>query len=177
MKQLTVAQRVATLELSPGAHPRARELALQWRAALKNDSQLVNKALRYFRTQPFFYTLRPPLYLNDPVDEFLFESRRGFCEHYAAAFTVLMRAAGIPARIVTGYQGGDINPLGDYLIVRQRDAHAWSEVWLANRGWVRVDPTAAVSPQRIEQGMEATIPNSIGPEVFNFMPGTGLAQI
>ena len=177
MKRMTTAQREAALRLPDGAHPRARELAARWRGEATNDAQLIETALRYFRTQPFFYTLRPPLLLNDPVDDFLFGTRRGFCEHYASSFTVLMRAAGIPARVVTGYQGGDVNPLGNYMIVRQRDAHAWSEVWLESRGWVRVDPTAAVSPQRIEQGMDAAIPNQIGPEVFNFAPSGRLAQI
>jgi hypothetical protein len=92
------------------------------------------------------------------VDEFLFETRRGFCEHYASAFVFLMRAAGVPARVVTGYQGGEMNPLGDYLIVRQSEAHAWAEVWLEGRGWQRVDPTAAVSPARIEVGVAAALP-------------------
>jgi hypothetical protein len=93
------------------------------------------------------------LLADNVVDEFLFKTRRGFCEHYASAFTVVMRAAGLPARVVTGYQGGEINPLGDYLLVRQSDAHAWSEVWLEGSGWVRVDPTAAVAPERIERGL------------------------
>ena len=177
MKRMTPEHRQATLALPQGAHPRARQLAALWRNEVTTDAQLVEKALQYFRSQPFFYTLRPALLLNDPVDEFLFDSRRGFCEHYASSFTVLMRAAGISARVVTGYQGGDVNPLGDYIIVRQRDAHAWSEVWLDDHGWVRVDPTAAVSPQRIEQGMDATIPNPIGPEVFQFTPGARMAQI
>jgi hypothetical protein len=87
------------------------------------------------------------------MDEFLFETRRGFCEHYASAFTLVMRAAGVPARVVTGYQGGEFNPLGGYLIVRQSDAHAWSEIWIEGRGWLRVDPTAAVAPERIERGL------------------------
>ena len=177
MKRMTTGQREAALRLPKDAHPRARELAGLWREEVTSDAQLVEKSLHYFRTQAFFYTLRPPLLLNDPVDDFLFGTRRGFCEHYASSFTVLMRAAGIPARVVTGYQGGDVNPLGNYMIVRQRDAHAWSEVWLEGRGWVRVDPTAAVSPQRIEQGMDAAIPHQIGPEVFNFAPSGRLAQI
>ena len=177
MKHMTLEQRVEALALAPRTHPRARKLALQWRSEVANDAQLVDKALSYFRTQPFFYTLNPPLLIGDVVDEFLFESRRGFCEFYAAAFTVLMRAAGIPTRIVTGYQGGDLNPLGDYVIVRQRDAHAWSEVWLEGRGWVRVDPTAAVSPERIEQGLETTLPNPLIPEVFQLSPGTKLASV
>ena len=177
MKRMTPEQQDAALRLADGAHPMARELAASWREETTNDSEVVERALQYFRSRPFFYTLRPSLLLNDPVDDFLFDTRRGFCEHYASSFTVLMRAAGIPARVVTGYQGGDVNPLGDYIIVRQRDAHAWSEVWLDERGWVRVDPTAAVSPQRIEQGMDAAIPNQIGPEVFNFAPSGRVAQI
>ena len=92
---------------------------------------------------------------HDSVDDFVFNTQRGFCEHYASAFTFLMRAAGIPSRVVTGYQGGFYNSVGDYWVVRQSDAHAWSEVWLAGRGWVRVDPTAAVSPQRVELGSRA----------------------
>ena len=109
-------------------------------------------ALRLFREAPFYYTLQPPPLGSEGIDDFLFRSRSGFCEHYAGAFVFLMRAAGVPARVVTGYQGGESNPLGDYLIVRQADAHAWAEIWLAGQGWVRVDPTAAVAPERIEDG-------------------------
>lgn len=153
----------AARALPPGMHPKARELARAWREALGDDDAIVAEALAYFRSQSFVYTLTPPLAEGDFVDEFLFGTRSGFCEHYAAGFTVLMRAAGIPARVVTGYQGGELNPLGDYLIVRQRDAHAWSEVWLGERGWVRVDPTGAVAPNRIELGMDAAIPPAMGP--------------
>jgi hypothetical protein len=92
------------------------------------------------------------------VDEFLFQTRRGFCEHFASAFVFLMRAAGVPARVVTGYQGGEMNPMGNYLLVRQSEAHAWAEVWLREAGWVRVDPTAAVSPARIQVGLAAAVP-------------------
>jgi hypothetical protein len=113
-----------------------------------------------YREQPFVYTLRPGALADNPSDRFLFETRRGFCEHYASSFVLLMRAAGIPSRVVTGYQGGEANPVGDYLIVRQSDAHAWAEVWLENRGWVRADPTAAVSPARIELGLHAAIADS-----------------
>ncbi|MFN2308724.1 MAG: DUF3488 and DUF4129 domain-containing transglutaminase family protein [Gammaproteobacteria bacterium] len=130
---------------------RVRTLARAWRRAAADDRAVIAAALGHFRQQPFVYTLEPPLLGSDPVDGFLFETRRGFCEHYAAAFTLLMRAAGLPARIVTGYQGGEVNPVGDYLIVRQSDAHAWSEVWLDDAGWVRVDPTAAVAPERVER--------------------------
>ena len=106
----------------------------------------------YLRSQPFFYTLTPPRLGEQPVDEFLFDTREGFCEHYASAFTLMMRAAGLPARIVTGYQGGELNGVGGYYIIRQSDAHAWTEVWLEGRGWVRVDPVSAVAPERVALG-------------------------
>ncbi|MCW8944647.1 MAG: DUF3488 and transglutaminase-like domain-containing protein [Sedimenticola sp.] len=139
------------LQLPDNITPRMRDLVRQWRSQNTSDLALVNQSLRYFRSEPYYYTLTPPLLGNNPVDQFLFDSRRGFCEHYATSFTSLMRIAGIPARVVTGYQGGELNPLGNYLIVRQSDAHAWSEVWLEESGWTRVDPTAAVAPERIEQ--------------------------
>lgn len=163
LRQVSTEEQTAALALPAGMHPRARELALGWRLELDDEEAIVSRALAYFREQPFVYTLSPPLLENDSVDEFLFETRSGFCENFASSFAVLMRAAGIPARIVTGYQGGELNPLGDYLIVRQRDAHAWTEVWLGGRGWVRVDPTGAVSPNRIALGMDAAIPPTIGP--------------
>lgn len=138
-------------------NPRTYELAQRLRAELASDAAMVERVLTMFREQQFFYTLEPPVLGAHAVDEFLFETRRGFCEHYASSFTALMRAAGIPARVVTGYMGGDINELGGYLVVRDSDAHAWSEVWLAGRGWVRVDPTAAVAPSRIELGIESAL--------------------
>jgi len=153
---ITKRQYRLALQLPPGKHPRARALAAQWQAA--HPEAVVKRALQYFNEQPFVYTYTPDLLLNDPIDEFLFETRNGFCEHYAAAFTVLMRAAGIPARIVTGYLGGNFNPIGNYLIVRQRDAHAWSEIWLPDKGWIRIDPTNAVAPIRVEQGIESALP-------------------
>ncbi len=154
------------LALPQGAHPTSRALAKRWRRESRGEQAYIQRVLAHFRQQPFYYTLRPPLLGGDTVDEFMFSSRRGFCEHYAAAFTVFMRAAGIPARIVTGYQGGEYNPLGQYLVVRQRDAHAWVELWLEGSGWVRVDPTAAVSPSRIELGMDAAIPQPLGPPLL-----------
>lgn len=163
LSRVSIEEQTAALALPAGMHPRARALAAAWREELGDDQAMVARALSYFGTQPFVYTLTPPLLKNDPVDEFLFDTLSGFCENYASSFAVLMRAAGIPARIVTGYQGGELNPLGDYLIVRQRDAHAWTEVWLENRGWVRVDPTGAVSPNRIQIGMDAAIPPTMGP--------------
>ena len=142
----------------------ARELVRSWKRAGHTGREIVDLALTYFRTEPFYYTLNPPLLsMDDPVDDFLFNVRKGYCEHYASAFAFLMRAAGIPARVVVGYQGGEPNPVGDYLIVRQSDAHAWAEVWLAERGWVRVDPTAAVSPLRIERGAGAVSGREGGP--------------
>jgi transglutaminase-like putative cysteine protease len=132
-----------------------RAVALGRELAARNSRPegVVREMLQMFRNQPFEYTMQPPLLADNAVDEFLFSTRRGFCEHYASAFTVVMRAAGIPARVVTGYQGGEFNPYGGYLIVRQSDAHAWSEVWIDGRGWLRVDPTAAVAPERIERGL------------------------
>ena len=162
LTQISIEERAAALALPEGMHPKARALALEWRETIDDDAAIVERALEYYRLQPFVYTLSPPALQNDPVDEFLFDTRSGFCESYAASFAVLMRAAGIPARIVTGYQGGELNPLGEYLIVRQRDAHAWTEVWMQGRGWVRIDPTGAVSPNRIELGMDGAIPARIG---------------
>ncbi|MEL7298613.1 MAG: DUF3488 and transglutaminase-like domain-containing protein, partial [Pseudomonadota bacterium] len=143
--------------LPSGGNADARALAAQLRAASSSNSDYVNRVLRYFREQPFYYTLTPPALGRNSVDEFLFRTRRGFCEHYASSFTFMMRAAGIPARIVAGYQGGERNPLSDHWTVRQSDAHAWSEVWLAGRGWTRIDPTAAVAPSRIEQNLESAL--------------------
>jgi transglutaminase-like putative cysteine protease len=151
--ELAPAQRRQALALPARDNPRARALAERWAAEHADPADRVDAALQMFRAQPFAYTLTPPKLDRDPVDEFLFDTRRGFCEHYASAFAMLMRAAGVPARVVTGYQGGEFNPLGGYLLVRQSDAHAWTEVWLAGRGWVRVDPTAAVAPERIEGGL------------------------
>lgn len=149
---LGMAPRHAGLELPDGVNPRTRELAETWRAETGSDQALIDRAMQFFNTEEFVYTYNPEPLGRHEVDEFLLETRRGFCEHYASAFTFLMRAAGIPARVVTGYQGGYYNRLGDYLLVRQSDAHAWSEVWLEDRGWVRVDPTSAVNPSRVELG-------------------------
>lgn len=152
---------------------RVVELAQRWRNSARSERAVIDLALDYFKTQPFVYTLEPPLLGVNPIDEFLFETRRGFCEHYAAAFTLLMRAAGLPARVVTGYQGGELNPLGGYLIVRQSDAHAWVEVWLAASGWVRIDPTAAVAPERIQRGIDLDLARYGDAVRFQF-DGTGL---
>jgi len=134
-------------------NPRTVQLAKELRGAHPDDMEFVRAVLAMFAQQPFFYTLSPPKLGNHPVDEFLFGTRRGFCEHYASAFAALARAAGIPARVVTGYQGGTRNPYADYWIVRQSDAHAWDEVWIDGRGWLRIDPTSAIAPQRVEAGL------------------------
>ena len=146
------------LVLPSRSNPRTRELISNWLFQGINGEAMVARVLRHFRTEEFFYTFEPPLLDNNPVDEFLFITKRGFCEHYASAFTVMMRAAGIPARVVTGYQGGEINPVDGVFTVRQSEAHAWAEVWLRGRGWTRVDPTAAVSPARIERGLQGALP-------------------
>ncbi|TCO75683.1 transglutaminase TgpA family protein [Chromatocurvus halotolerans] len=141
-------------QLPEGSNPRTRALAESLYRDTGNDAEYVQRVLALFRQQPFRYTLQPPLLDNNSMDQFLLETRAGFCEHYAYAFAVLMRAVGVPARVVSGYQGGEINPVNGTVIVHQFDAHAWNEVWLEDRGWVRVDPTAAVSPARIEFGLE-----------------------
>jgi transglutaminase-like putative cysteine protease len=152
---LSAAERADALQLPPAVSPRVRTLAEGWRARHGEPTAVARAALGHFRDEKFVYTLQPPLLGDDPVDEFLFESRRGFCEHYASAFVTLMRAAGVPARVVLGYLGGEHNAAGDYLIVRQSDAHAWAEIWDERTGWRRVDPTAAVAPERVELGINA----------------------
>lgn len=142
----------------PANNPRTRALAEEWRRELGKDEYVIRRMLDHFRREAFTYTLNPPLLGENSVDQFLFDTRRGFCEHFASSFVVAMRAAGIPARVVTGYQGGEPNPVDGYLIVRQSDAHAWAEVWLEGRGWVRVDPTAAIAPNRIEAGLASAVP-------------------
>ena len=145
------------LRLPEAGNSRARQLARQWRREAGSDRAFVERLLRWFRDEPFYYTLEPPPLGNEPVDEFLFDSRRGFCEHYSSAFTFMLRAAGIPARVVVGYQGGEPSELGGHLLVYQYDAHAWSEAWLPGEGWVALDPTAAVAPERIEFGLREAL--------------------
>lgn len=146
------------LRLPSSQNPQARTLAQRWRDDDGRPASIIAKAQALFGKE-FSYTLQPPLLGENSIDEFLFRTQRGFCEHYAGAFVFLMRAAGIPARVVSGYQGGEFNPLDGYLVVRQSDAHAWAEVWLEGRGWVRFDPTAWVSPSRIETGIADALPS------------------
>jgi transglutaminase-like putative cysteine protease len=148
--------------LPDGSNPRTAELAQTMRAAAGSDRSYVDAVLEMLNEEEFYYTLEPPPLGSDPVDRFLFSTRRGFCEHYASAFSVLMRSVGIPSRIILGYQGGEVNPLGGHLIVRQSDAHAWTEVWLDGIGWRRVDPTAAVAPERVEMGASEAAFDGIG---------------
>lgn len=152
----SVSDRHDNLQL-PRRNPRTLEFARELRGRAPSDRAFIAEVLDWFRRESFVYTLAPPLLEGDTIDAFLFETRRGFCEHYAAAFVVLLRAAGIPARVVTGYQGGEINPNGGYMIVRDSDAHAWAEA-LLDGTWQRFDPTAAVAPSRIERGLGAALP-------------------
>jgi transglutaminase-like putative cysteine protease len=139
-------------DLPENRNLRTLELSRRMRDEAPDDEAFITNVLEKFNNEEFFYTLDPPALGSNPVDRFLFDTRRGFCEHYASAFAVMMRAVGIPSRVVLGYQGGEMNPMGDYMIVRQADAHAWTEAWLPGRGWYRIDPTAAVAPERIESG-------------------------
>lgn len=153
---LSFRQREKGLQLPDQVSRRTRDLVEEWLTdyGRNNPRAVIDAALRHFNQQPFVYTLTPGQLGTDPVDQFLFETRRGFCEHFAGSFAVMMRLAGIPTRIVLGYQGGEWNPLAGHWVVRQSDAHAWNEVWLEQQGWVRIDPTAAVAPERIEQPID-----------------------
>ncbi|HEU4441278.1 MAG TPA: DUF3488 and transglutaminase-like domain-containing protein [Burkholderiales bacterium] len=148
------------LRLPADANPRASALAAQWRAESAGDEAVVARAIQFLQRGRYAYTLEPALTGRHSVDDFLFDTREGFCEHFSSAFVFLMRAAGIPSRVVTGYQGGELNPVDNIITVRQSDAHAWAEVFLGPRGWVRIDPTAAAVPGRVESGMARAVPQS-----------------
>ncbi len=171
LEGLTEWERQFYVTLPAGSSPRASAMAQQWRAESTSDAEYTNRLLRWLNEEEFYYTLEPPLLGQHTVDDFLFRTRRGFCEHYASSFAFLLRAAGIPARIVAGYQGGQLNPIGNHLQVRQYDAHVWVEAWLPEQGWVELDPTAAVAPARIEQGLEQALAG------FNEQTETGLAAV
>ncbi|MBQ0713041.1 MAG: DUF3488 domain-containing transglutaminase family protein [Porticoccus sp.] len=153
-------RRATELHIPRGYNPRTVELAQRWRREISHDKALVRKVLGLYN-EKFVYTLQPPLLGKHSVDEFLFDTQRGFCEHFSSSFVFFMRAAGIPARVVAGYQGGERHP-DNYLLVRQYDAHAWAEVWIAGEGWIRVDPTAAVAPERIEANLEEALRDKEG---------------
>lgn len=171
-------ERTRALHLPPSAAPRARAEVALWRATHGDDDRaIIQEALRQFAGEPYRYTLQPPRLQDDTTDRFLFETQAGYCEHYASAFAVLMRAAGIPSRVVTGYQGGAWQTRGEYLRLRNADAHAWNEVWLDGEGWVRVDPTAAIAPERIEQGITG-LATDTGEEIPGFLRrGDGLSWL
>ncbi len=140
----------------PTHNPRTLALGKQWRQSINNDQKIITMALDNYRLNDFYYTRQPGTMVDNPSDQFLFDKKRGFCEHYASSFVLLMRAADIPARVVTGYQGIEKNEVGNYYVVRQSNAHAWAEVWLEDKGWIRVDPTAAIPADHIEADIFAT---------------------
>ncbi|HYK25284.1 MAG TPA: DUF3488 and transglutaminase-like domain-containing protein, partial [Steroidobacteraceae bacterium] len=150
--------RARDLRLPRGRDPRTLALAHRLRAQAGSDAGFVDASLEFLRRGGFRYTLTPPPLSGDEVDQLLFVTRQGFCGHYASAFATLMRDGGVPARVVTGYLGGEWNPIGSYFLVRQSDAHAWVEVWLEDRGWTRVDPTAAVAPERMTHDLFDVLP-------------------
>ena len=146
--ELRPAQLRSSLALPYGFNPRTQAWAQELKQSQPDPSARVNTVLAHLQRGGYSYTLEPGLYGRHSADEFWFDRKLGFCEHIAAAFVIVMRASGVPARVVTGYQGGERNALDDFWTVRQSDAHAWAEVWLDNRGWVRVDPTGSVAPGR-----------------------------
>ena len=155
--ELTDASRQHYLRLPEGYNPRTAHLMAQWKEQDARPEALIQRALALFNAQ-FTYTLAPPPLARDSVDDFLFATKEGYCEHFASAFAVMMRNAGVPTRVVTGYQGGEFNRIGAYWLIRNSDAHAWTEVWLEGRGWVRIDPTSAVAPERIRDGLTSITP-------------------
>lgn len=152
--QLSQMQQHEFLQLPRAGNPQARDWAQTLRKQYPDDNALVAGLLQHFNQQPYHYTLKSPLLGKDSVDEFLFSSRRGFCAHYAGAMVFTLRAAGIPSRVVAGYQGGETNQAGQFVQVRQFDAHAWVEYWQLGQGWRSVDPTFQVAPERIERGVQ-----------------------
>ena len=154
--------RQVALNLPEDQNPRTRARAAEFRQQYPDDRELINAVLRWFNEDAFFYSLETAPLGWHGADEFLFDLKTGYCEYYASAFAILMRAAGIPARIVTGYQGGFWQQSSEYLLVRQSDAHAWVEVWLPDTGWTRIDPTAAVSPSRIIENARSALNERLG---------------
>ncbi|MFA5984014.1 MAG: DUF3488 and transglutaminase-like domain-containing protein [Methylococcaceae bacterium] len=159
---LTAEDEQQNLQLPDNVSDKIKQLVEQLDGYTGKPEKFISQLLQYFKDQDFYYTLTPPVMQKNPIEEFLFESRHGFCSHYASTFVYLMRVAHIPARVVTGYQGGEFNPVGNFLEIRQANAHAWAEVWLAGKGWVRFDPTAAIAPERIEQGINVDLQISNG---------------
>ncbi|NMP31564.1 DUF3488 domain-containing transglutaminase family protein [Thalassotalea sp. M1531] len=154
-KELNLANRAKRfyLRIPEDSNPKLQRLGQELRQRFNDKQQIIDHVLNQFRQQPYFYTLEPPVLVDNSLDQFYFDTQTGFCEHYASTFAFLMRAAGIPARLVTGYLGGEYNQQGNYYSIYQYDAHAWTEVWLEGQGWVSVDPTSAVSPERVSDDM------------------------
>lgn len=158
-RTLDPAQRYQLTQLPASGNAQARQLAAQWRAQNLSDEGIVEEALALFG-RGYEYTLQPPTLGASAIDEFLFSTKQGFCEHFASSFVFLMRAAGVPAQVMVGYLGGEYNQVEDYYAVRQSDAHAWAEVWFQAQGWVRVDPTAVAAPSRSTSGVEDALTES-----------------
>lgn len=156
--ELSSLSRHLNLNIPLYGNEKAKAFALTLRKASDNEEAFMYKVLENYRTEKFEYTLRPPILGANPIDEFLFETHKGFCEHFSSSFVYMMRAGGVPARVVGGYLGGEYNQNGNYLLIHQFDAHAWAEVWFENKGWLRVDPTAWIAPNRINQGIEQALP-------------------
>ena len=174
---LSILGRRIETQLPPDRNPRTLELAAQLRRDAPDDATYARKVLDWFRDSGLEYTFEPDATGLESVDSVLFDTRRGFCGHFASAYATMMRAAGVPARVVTGYLGGEWNPVGGYLIVRQSDAHAWTEYWLDGRGWVRVDPTAVVEPDRLTRGVYDVMGNAGTPVGISMLQNSWLARI
>ncbi len=160
--------------LPENGNPEAKLLGAAWMSRLGSSQAVLDQAIAFFRQNGFSYTLKPPLLGENPVDDFLFGSKSGYCEHFASAFTYLMRAAGIPARVVVGYLGGERNPYGNYLIVKQYHAHAWAEVFITDQGWIRVDPTVIVAPERVSLGLADSL---LSDNLPDFLVQTGMGRM
>jgi hypothetical protein len=174
---LTPTERREALDLPSSISPAVRQLAQSWTAQNSTPRAIINSALQFFRTQDFRYSLSPGEYGKNDLEQFLFHRRVGFCEHYAASFATLMRLAGVPARVVVGYLGGEYNDLGHFFLVRRADAHAWCEVWLSDSGWTRVDPTSVVAPGRASLDLNSFLERSVAPGQIESRRSTLLARL
>lgn len=154
-RQLSDSSKTTNLALPTGSNPKSRALAQQFAINYPDNEERLNAMMRYFTQQPYYYTLQPPKVGRQQIDDFLIQNKAGFCVHYASAFAFMARVTGIPARLVTGYQGAEFNPSAGYYSIYQYMAHAWVEAWLPDQGWVRFDPTAMIAPERVEQGFDA----------------------
>ena len=160
------------LVLPKGENPRLRAYAADLLARSQSPEEMVERMLSYIRGETYHYTLRPPLFTgDDSIDQFWFDGRRGFCTHYAGAMVFALRSVGIAARMVGGYQGGQVNEITGHVVVRQYQAHSWVEVWFEGLGWTRVDPTAAVAPARVESGLNAAL-SQVDRASLSFMSST-----